>query len=257
VLRFSLLGSGSSGNAILVSSPRSKILVDGGLSFKQLRLRAAEIGENLDEVQAVFITHEHSDHCTGLGVIARKLDVPVYMTRGTYNHLPKTVGEIPRVEFFEAGEHLLVDGLVVSSFSVSHDAADPVSYAIEYEGAKLGLAADLGRPSALVRTRLRGCHALVLESNHCPDMLRRGKYPPSLQQRIRGRLGHMSNGEMSSLLAELLHERLRVVVLVHISEENNTHDLALNTARQALRDLPIELLAARQDGPTPMYCLAP
>ncbi len=257
MLRFSLLGSGSSGNAILVTSPAGKILIDCGLSLRKIQLRASELGESLDGLQAVFLTHEHSDHLLGLGPLARKLGTPVFMTNGAFNGLPPTVGKLPEVHCFDAGEAIEISDMRVQSFSVSHDAADPVSYTVECGGAKMGLAADLGHPTALVRTRLAGSHALVLESNHCPDMLRRGKYPPALQQRIRSRVGHLSNGDMSTLLSELLHERLQVVVLVHISEENNDHDLAVSMAARVLEGRNVSLCAAYQDRPTPLFEVRP
>lgn len=257
MIRFCLLGSGSSGNAILVSAPGSKILIDNGLSFRRLQSRCAQVGESLEGLKAVFVTHEHSDHVNGVGILTRKMDVPVYMTRETHQALPATVGRIPRVEYFEAGEDTVLNGLSVGSFSISHDAADPVSYVVETEGVKLGIAADLGHPSELVRLRLAGSHGLIIESNYCPDMLRRSPYPPMIQQRIRGRQGHLSNAAMSSLLAHVLHDRLRVVVLVHISEENNTHELALSMAERALKRRPVRLVTAAQDRATPIFELLP
>ncbi len=257
MIRFCLLGSGSSGNAILVSTRGSKILVDNGLSFRKLQLRCAEVGETLAGLKAIFVTHEHSDHVNGIGILTRKMDVPVYMTRETHRTLPVTLGRIPRVNYIEAGEDTIINGMSVGSFSISHDAADPVSYIVKAEGVKLGIAADLGHTSELVRRRLAGSHGLVIESNYCPDMLRRGPYPPMIQQRIRGRQGHLSNSAMSSLLAHVMHERLQVVVLVHISEENNTHELALRMAQRALKQLPVRLLTAPRDRPTPVFELAP
>ena len=256
-MRFCLLGSGSRGNAILVVSRFSKILIDNGLTFKRLRSAAAEIGEPLQDLKAVFITHEHTDHISGLGTLARSVDVPIYMTQGTHAALSDRVGKLPRVEFIEAGEAVVLDGMTVGSFSVSHDAADPVSYVVEAEGAKLGIAADLGHPTHLVRQRLAGSHGLVLESNYCPEMLRRGSYPPMIQQRIHGRQGHLSNHDMCSLLSHLIHAALQVVVLVHISQENNTHDVALKLAQGVLKDRSVRLFAAAQNAPTPVFELGP
>ncbi|MBN2309169.1 MAG: MBL fold metallo-hydrolase [Candidatus Hydrogenedentes bacterium] len=253
MIRFTMLSAGSGGNAILIATDTARILIDSGVSFKQLTARAAAVGESIEGLDAVFVTHEHRDHVLGLGTLARKLGVPVYMTPGTRDCLPGSVGRLPRVEVFEAGEAVQVDGAVVRSFSVSHDAADPVSYVVEAGGAKLGLAADLGHPSHLVRSRLAGCHGLILESNHCPDMLRRGSYPPMVQQRIRGRQGHLSNDAMSALLAALVHDALQVVVLTHISEENNTHELAYDTAAQVVAGRPVEVHVAWQDRPTRIF----
>lgn len=257
MIRFSLLGSGSGGNALLVSTACGKILIDSGLSFRQLRLRAAQVGTTLDDIKAVFVTHEHSDHVNGLGGLARKLGIPVFMTPGTHDNLPSSVGNLPRVELFEAGEDMTVGDMVVSSFSVSHDAADPVSYVVQCDGVRLGLAADMGHASQLVVSRLMGAHALVLESNYCPNLLRQSSYPAALQQRIRGRMGHLSNGDAGSLLAALLHDGLRIVVLVHISEENNHPRLAYDTAARVLRSMPVRVSVAEQNRPTEMFEITP
>lgn len=253
VLRFSLLGSGSSGNAILVATPGGKVIIDSGISYRQLRLRAQQVNENLADLKAIFVTHEHRDHVAGVGVLARALKVPVYITRQTHDALPVTVGQLPRVEFIEPGETVAVDGMRLTSFSVCHDAADPVSYVIECAGAKLGVASDLGRVSTLVRQRLEKSHALLLESNYCPEMLRTGPYPFVLQQRIRGNFGHLSNSDMNSLLASLLHDALKYVVLVHLSEENNTPEHARGLAARVLNGHPAELHVAPRHQPTPVF----
>ncbi|NIA15179.1 MAG: MBL fold metallo-hydrolase [Nitrospiraceae bacterium] len=253
MLRFSLLGSGSSGNALLIASETGKILIDSGLSFKQLKLRAEAVGETLDGLAAVFVTHEHRDHVNGLGTLARRLNVPVYATAGTLEGLPGAVGELPCAQAFEAGDTIAVDGLSLTSFSVCHDAADPVSYIVRCGGVKLGVASDLGHAPTLVKTRLQGADALILESNYCPDMLRHGRYPPSVQQRINGRHGHLSNHAMNSLLSSLLHDGLQQVVIVHVSAENNTPELVEQLAAQVLGDHPAGVYVARQDVPTPMF----
>lgn len=238
---------------MLVASSRVKILIDNGLSYRQLIARLAAVGETLDGLRGLFITHEHSDHVNGAGTLARKHGVPVYLTPETYAALPEAVGPLPHVEFFTAGDAIAVDGLVLQSFSVSHDAADPVSYVVECAGARLGIAADLGRADNLVRTRLAGAHALVLESNYCSELIRRSSYPLAVVQRIHGSRGHLSNEEMCSLLSELKHDGLRVVVIVHVSRENNTEDQARARAAQALRGHPARLVVARQDEPTPVF----
>lgn len=253
MLQFCLLGSGSSGNAILVTSGETAILIDNGLSYKGLCHRVEHAGLSLERLKGVFVTHEHGDHVKGVGVLARKLGVPVYLTRGTHEALPGTVGEIPDLRPYEAGERFVVGGLEIASFSVSHDAADPVSYTVRAEGAQLGLATDLGHVSHLVRTRLRGSHALVLESNYCPNMLLRSGYPPQVRQRISSRIGHLSNQDSCSLLDELLHDGLQAVVLVHLSENNNTPEVAQRLAAGVLRGHGAALHVATQDTPTPVF----
>lgn len=253
MIRFSLLGSGSKGNALFVSSPHASILIDAGLSLKVISERLASLGESAASIRAVFVSHEHHDHVSGLGPVARKLGVPVYMTRGTKEQLPASAGTIPNVVLFEAGDELEVEGLRVGSYSVSHDAADPVGFVVHANGVKLGVASDLGHVSHLVKMRLKGSHALVLEANHCPDMLIQGPYPAHLKQRIRGRQGHLSNLDMKSLLEGLIHDKLRLVVLAHVSQENNTLALAHRLANEVVQAYPIEVVVARQDRPTRLF----
>jgi phosphoribosyl 1,2-cyclic phosphodiesterase len=257
VLRFALLGSGSSGNSLFIVTPSSKIIIDDGFSFKELQSRVATIGETLDGLKAVFITHEHSDHVKGIGVLSRKMGVPIYLTEKTRANLPDSVGELKNVEVFESGEKVAIDGLTITSFNVCHDAADPVSYVVNYGNAKLGLAADLGHAPQYVKQRLEGSHALILESNHCPDMLHRGPYPPALKQRIRSRYGHLSNFDMTTLLASLLHDALQYVVLVHLSHENNTPEIARKLASGVLKQHNALLHVAAQDTPTPLFEITP
>jgi phosphoribosyl 1,2-cyclic phosphodiesterase len=211
------------------------------------------VGETLDGLKGIFITHEHSDHVRGIGTLARKMDVPVYVTPPTFEGLPEAVGKLPRVVLFDSGERIGIDGLTLTSYGISHDAVDPVSFVVEFGSVKLGVASDLGHVTRLVQTRLAGSHGLVLESNYCPDLLQRGSYPPALKQRIRGTQGHLSNQDMTSLLAGLMHERLQVVVLVHLSQENNLPDLARAMAERTLAGHGAALHVAHQDSPTPLF----
>ena len=253
MLQFSLLGSGSSGNAIAVRSATTTILIDNGLSFKQLSLRAAAVGISLENLAAILVTHEHGDHVQGIGVLTRKIPVPVYMTHDTCENLSPSLGKLGDIELFEAGEGLLIGDMTIQSFSVSHDAADPVGFTVKADGAQFGLATDVGHVSHLVRNRLAGSHALVIESNHCPEMLRKGDYPPKIRQRIRGRHGHLSNEEMCSLLHSILHDDLQHVVLVHISENNNSPQLVEQRVRGVLKGHPAAIYLATQDSPTPLF----
>ncbi len=256
MLRFSLLSSGSKGNALLIATPAAKVLIDNGLSFKELSRRAAALGEGLDDLRAVVVTHEHRDHVNGVGVLARKLRVPVYITEETHAALPPTVGKLPHYEFFASGDAIPLDGMSLESFQIAHDAVDPVGFVVRFNGTKLGLATDLGHVSHLVRNRLAGCHALIIESNHCPGMLARGPYPPPLRQRIRSKHGHLSNADMCSLLASLVHEGLRVVVLGHVSEENNAPDLVHEMATRAIGSHTARVCVASQNQPTPLFEIA-
>lgn len=253
MLKFSLLGSGSSGNAAFVASPRTKLLIDSGLSFRRLRERVEALGEGLEDLGAVLITHEHGDHVQCLGTLARKLRVPVYVTERTHLHFPTKVGELPDVRYFEAGDSFEIGDITVSSFSVNHDAVDPVCFTVHSNGAKVGFATDLGYCTNLVRSRLAGCNALVIEANYCPEMLRLGEYPPAVQERIRSKIGHLSNQSMASLLKDVRHASLQTVVLIHISENNNTPERVEMMARGVMRDHPASIYLATQDGPTQFF----
>ena len=258
MLRFVVLGSGSKGNAVLVMSRQAKILIDCGFSLKRLRERVSDAGLSLDGLDAVFVTHEHGDHIHGLGVLARAIDVPVYVTQNTFKAFPDRVGNVPCVHHFESGDSMHLKDMEIVSFQTSHDAKDPVSFTVNSAGAKIGFATDLGYVTQLVRTRLAGCHGLVLEANHCPDMLRNGHYPAQLQQRIRSRMGHLSNQDMSSLLSQLLHDDLQTVVLYHLSESNNCPDLVRSMAKRVVRDQPsIQLHIAAQDKVSPVFEVRP
>ena len=253
MIRFSLLGSGSKGNALFISSAKTKILIDNGFSFKQLRIRVESIGESLEGLDAVFVTHEHRDHVGGIGVLSRKIDVPIYFTPVTYECLPQTIGQLQTVNFFEAGDTISVGDLKLTSFSVSHDAVDPVGFAVTNGTAKIGLATDLGHAPTLVKKRLEGSNALILEANHCPVMLRKGPYPLALQQRIKSKHGHLSNSDMISLLSHLLHEDLKVVVLAHVSEENNSPENVYDMTHHLLKDHKAEFYVADQNEPTKLF----
>jgi phosphoribosyl 1,2-cyclic phosphodiesterase len=253
VLRFSLLGSGSSGNAALVQAGETILLLDCGLAYKHLEERAASVGIQLSQITAVLITHEHGDHIKSLGTLTRRLGIPVYITPETYRAVAEKLGEIPGVCHFEAGDRWTIGDIEVLSIQVNHDAVDPVAFSLHCGPSRMAFVTDVGHCSHLIRNRLTGMHALVMESNYCPDMLRNGSYPPQVQQRIRSRNGHLSNHDMASLLDDLVHDQLQTVVLVHISERNNEPELVRRLAKGVLKDHPAELVLATQDAPTAWF----
>lgn len=253
MIEFSLLGSGSSGNAIFVRGARDKLLIDNGLSLRQLQLRLSALGESLDGLSGVVVTHEHGDHVNGIGTLARRFKVPVYLTAETAARLPEKLGPIPDQIHFEAGDSFCVGEFELQSFSVEHDAADPVSFVVARDGCRLGMATDLGHVTGLVRERLSGAHALVLESNYCPEMIERSSYPIEIVQRIKSKRGHLSNHDMNRLLKGLLHDELQLVVAIHVSQENNTEAKARAMAMNVMRDHPARLFVAAQNEPTPLF----
>jgi phosphoribosyl 1,2-cyclic phosphodiesterase len=233
-IAFQVLASGSKGNGLLVCSERTHILVDAGLSAAEMVRRLRIAGVDAKRLDAVIVTHEHQDHVRGIGVLSRRFDLPVYMSRGTSENLPEPVGELAYLQLFRAGQTFAVGDLRISPFAISHDAAEPVALVIDSDGCRLGVCTDLGVATHLVRERLCGCQGLVLEANHDHDLLINGPYPWHLKQRIRSRHGHLSNADTCNLLRDIHHVGLQTVILAHLSETNNRPGLILH-ALQELR----------------------
>ena len=249
----SVLASGSRGNCALIGTSTTRILVDAGLSgretFKRLRALAdRDAGSNSDraqEVSAILITHEHSDHVAGLQRLAAKLNVPVYLTAPTHHAWSRAmrneegvIPELPKSEHFCAGRGFRVGDIEVMPFTIPHDAADPVGFTFRAEGVKIGFATDLGYMPVSVRNHLRGCSVLVMESNHDVEMLRSGPYPWSVKQRVMSRVGHLSNDALAEFFSNDYDGGAEYVVLAHLSEQNNHPEIARAAAEKALGARP-------------------
>lgn len=232
-MRVCSLASGSQGNALYIESRQSRILVDAGLSGRELGRRLDQIGVEADELDAVFVTHEHQDHIRGLGVMARRHRLPVFSHDETLRAIPK-LGHIEDRREFETGQSIVFRDLMVRSFPITHDAVAPVGLTVETDEGKIGIATDLGMSTSLVSDRLKECRVLVLESNHDEKMLRDGPYPWHLKQRISGNHGHLSNSDSAQLLRQLIWPGLDMVLLAHMSEQNNCPSLVESTARQVV-----------------------
>jgi len=248
------LASGSKGNAILVSTPDTAVLVDAGLSGIEIQRRMAAVGRSMDDLKAIIITHEHTDHIKGAGVLSRRFNIPVYVTFDTFNAC-QGLGKVEQVHFFECGSAFDIGSLAVTPFSISHDACDPAGLTLKHQGKKIGIATDLGVVTNLVRTHLSGANALYIEANHDPDMLMTGPYPWYLKQRIQSRTGHLSNEDARDLVAEIFHENLDHVILAHLSEENNSPEKAAMVMSEHLAPLPTALHVAGPDHPGEMIWL--
>lgn len=236
-LFFQILASGSKGNSILVCSQKTRILVDAGLSGKEVASRLRKTPVDLKQLHALVVTHEHQDHVRGLGVLSRRCDLPVYATGGTLEGLPPETGKMADVRVFQPGSSFNVGDLRIQAFAISHDAREPVGFVIENNGTRLGICTDLGVATQLVRAKLQNCHGLVVEANHDIAMLLNGPYPPHLKQRIRSRHGHLSNADTCELLQSLLHSDLQSVMFAHLSEVNNHPELVAAGYRR-LVELP-------------------
>lgn len=247
-----LLASGSKGNSLLVCSGSTRLLIDAGLSTRELCRRLAMVNVAPETLDAVLVTHEHVDHVRGLGLLSRRHHLPVYLHHGVAAALADSQRPDRLVEF-EAGGEFSVGELGIRAFPVTHDAHAPVGFSVSGASGKVGIATDLGISTRLVAEELCRCRMLVLESNHDEAMLRDGPYPWPLKQRIRGNHGHLSNRDSADLLETLCWEGLETVFLAHLSETNNHPGLARATAEQALsrqsRCRP-RLLVGRQDQPT-------
>jgi phosphoribosyl 1,2-cyclic phosphodiesterase len=241
-----VLASGSRGNATYLSDGRTAILVDAGLSGVEIQRRMAAKGLDPDDLDAILVTHEHTDHIQGVGVLARRFGLSVHINDGTRQAAGRALGKLADVQPFTCGHAFSIGGLSIHPFSISHDAADPAGFTIATSGTKVGLATDLGVATHVVKTHLNDCNLLILEANHDPQMLIDGPYPWPLKQRIRGRGGHLSNEDAALLLQGLEHDRLAHVVLAHLSEENNTPDIARNAIESVLSGSPAKLHVACQ-----------
>jgi len=232
-VRVCLLASGSRGNSALIEADGCRILIDAGLSGKELERRLATLAISGEDLHAILVTHEHHDHVGAVGPLARRYGLPVYVEQQTHAALPK-LGKIDQLHLFTAGDRFSCQDLNVSTFSTTHDAINPVGFVIESAEGKIGFATDLGMPTRLVTEHLRDCRVLVLEANHDEQMLLDGSYPWPLKQRIRSRHGHLSNHESGRLLQDVCWPGMEALFLAHLSEENNCPELVAQTFRQLL-----------------------
>lgn len=242
-----ILASGSKGNAILVADHNTRVLFDAGLSGIEIERRCKSKGFHPDQFDAIVVSHEHSDHIQGVGVLARRFGLPVHISKKTRNSAGALLGKIADIRHFECGTPFTVNTWTISPFSISHDAEDPAGFTILNNGMKIGIATDLGVVTAMVKERLKACQILILEANHDPQMLLDGPYPWPLKQRIQSRTGHLSNEASRELVTSLKHKGLQHVVLAHLSETNNTPEKALQAVGLALNDSHTQLHVATQD----------
>ncbi len=243
IMRICSLASGSSGNCVFVSSGLTNILVDAGVSGVKIEQELNAIGESIDRIDAVLVTHEHIDHIKSIGVLARKHAISVYGTQGTleaaiYGNHP--IGKISPalLNYITPDESFMIGDILVSPFSVSHDAADPVAYCFEAGGKKIGTATDLGFFDDYTVNNLKNSNLLYLESNHDVHMLEAGIYPYALKQRVKGEKGHLSNDSCADLIVRLCSEseiNVGHVILAHLSAENNFPDLAYETVNSEIK----------------------
>ncbi|MBI4455563.1 MAG: MBL fold metallo-hydrolase [Acidobacteria bacterium] len=241
-----ILGSGSSGNAALISSSRTRVLFDIGFSKKEIVDRLSQVHAAPETIDAIFVSHEHTDHTLGLGGFCKDFCIPVFMTAGTRSAVKVQENLRSRLETMQAGNPIYFQDFVVFPITVPHDACEPVGFVVIVEGIKVALLIDLGEVTPSICEQIRGSHCLILESNHDVEMLRAGPYPQVIKQRLMSNQGHLSNSAAAGFLASHYDGNAEYIVLAHISRVNNHPDIARLSAERALRARPDRLLFGSQ-----------
>jgi phosphoribosyl 1,2-cyclic phosphodiesterase len=254
-MRFSVLASGSSGNAYYVETENACVLVDAGISCREIERRLELVGVKAKKLDALIITHEHTDHIKGAGPLARRFNLPVYVNKKTLENGRKALGNLSTPVIIQTGQAININDLCVETFTKCHDAGDPFGLVLSSNGTKIGLSTDLGKSTRLMEDRLKGCDALILEFNYDKEMLEQGPYPLHVKRRIKGSEGHLSNKQAGDLLRVISKENLKYVVLAHLSETNNEPDKAHREAEAALDRCGLtetDIFIGKQDEPVPM-----
>ena len=233
-MRFASLGSGSQGNSLIVDAGDTKLLLDCGFSTRATLEKLGRLAISVEEITAVLVTHEHSDHVAGVFKLASRFQIPVYLTYGTHVAAPRGKSPLPECRLIDSHAAFSIGSLEVHPFPVPHDAREPVQYAFSNGKHRLGVLTDSGSITPHIVDVLRNCDALVLECNHDPDLLAASDYPMLLKRRVSGNLGHLENAQAASLLQLIETQRLQHIVAAHLSEKNNRPELAARALASAL-----------------------
>lgn len=250
------LASGSSGNCFFVKANGSSFLVDAGVSCKQIVERVAQINRNIEDVKGIFVTHAHSDHIRGADVLMRKFNIPMYVTKPTFEKFSHKIKKKAGVNFITADEAFEIGDVKINPFSKSHDCADPVSFSMTYNNKTASVITDIGYACTNVKKAVSQSDVMCLESNHDTDMLQNGPYPYFLKKRISGRFGHISNSDAANLILEHAPSKLKHVFLSHLSLNNNTEIMAMDAfriikERKDLKDMTYSL--TYRDRPSELF----
>lgn len=265
MLQFSVLSSGSSGNAIYIRTETTKILLDAGISAKQIQSRLQEVaGESVKDIDALLLTHEHIDHVRSVRQVSKLSQASVYTTAGTWHHVQKDMESVlsqDKLNLVKSDASFTVGDIQVTPFAISHDAEEPVAYRFDAHGHSMAVVTDLGYVSDHIKSVIQGCQTYVWEANHDVGMLRAGRYPWSVKRRILGDKGHLSNQDAGVALGDILGDEVVHVYLAHLSEENNQPDLAELTVQSVLQEMKarfgeqVELHRTGRDRPTALRAL--
>ncbi|MBS4096118.1 MAG: MBL fold metallo-hydrolase [Sulfuricella sp.] len=247
-MRFASLGSGSRGNALVVEAGRTSVMLDCGFGINETVLRLSRLDLQPTDLSAILVTHEHTDHVGGVARVARKFNLPVWMTHGTFKGLGENSLSGVALNLIDDHSQFIIGDLHIQPYPVPHDAREPAQYVFGDGARRLGVLTDAGAATPHIEEVLAGCEALVLESNHDAVMLQNGPYPPMLKKRVAGRFGHLDNQAAAQLLARLVHGKLQHVVAAHLSEKNNTEELVLEAFCEVLNCAREWVGIAAQDG---------
>lgn len=246
-MRFASLGSGSEGNAMLVAAGQTYVLMDCGFGLQDTISRMARLGVSPEQLSGIAVTHEHGDHIYGVARLARKFNLPVWLTHGTLCSQPEIFSGVSNLHEIDPNQAFMIDGIEITPYPVPHDAAEPVQFVFNDGVRRLGVLTDAGCGTAHIERTLSGCHALVLECNHDSDMLMNGEYPYSIKQRVSGRFGHLNNQDAADILGRLDLSRLQHLVAAHLSRKNNTAELAIQALCGAVGCEPDWVCVATQE----------
>ncbi|MFK8068303.1 MAG: MBL fold metallo-hydrolase [Gammaproteobacteria bacterium] len=233
-MQFSSLGSGSKGNATLVQSESTILLIDNGFSLKETCKRLASLKRHPEELTAILVTHEHGDHVAGVGRLARKYNIPVWLTEGTRKAAEKTLSNLTALHLFNSHETFGIDAIQIKPVTVPHDAREPSQFIFSDGEKRLGLLTDTGHITPHIVSEFYQCEALILECNHDDQMLSKSIYPQHLKQRISGKLGHLGNHQAAELLTKVDTSKLKHIIAAHLSEQNNCVDRVKTSLADAL-----------------------
>lgn len=245
VLRFSALGSGSKGNGTLIHYQDTILLVDCGFTLKDTEARLQRLAIAPEQISAIVVTHEHSDHIAGVGPLSRKYGMPVYMTAGTWQ--AGRTGDLSRLTLISAAHKFTIGSVIVEPISVPHDSQEPVQYTFRAGDYALGILTDVGTITEDIIRHYESCDALILEMNHCLQMLNEGPYPESLKQRVASSWGHLSNDQAAFFLSRI-KKNLKHLVLAHLSEQNNTPERVMQALGELFYKSPNTLIACQRQG---------
>jgi phosphoribosyl 1,2-cyclic phosphodiesterase len=242
-IKFCSLSSGSSGNCQYIETDNTKIIIDGGFSGKKIEGLLSSIGVDPCELDGIFITHEHIDHVRGVGVLSRRYDLPIFANANTWIGMEKTIGKIKEnnIRVFTSEKDLDIRDITIYPIKIFHDALEPVGYIIYYKKNKISIVTDTGFVNDIMKEKMKGSNLYLMESNHDVDMLKEGSYPWALKQRVLSTRGHLSNIDAGMVLGDLVSASGEIILLGHLSQENNKPELAHKTVKNSMMNLGIDV----------------